>query len=148
VAEKAGEMLTKMVPDIRKTAELVQEIAAASREQDAGAEQINKAIQQLDQVIQSNASASEEMASTSEELSSQAEQLQHTMAFFQINGNGNGNGKQVVRRALAAHPAPRKKLAAAPPQPKALPKAQTRAATPGLALDMQTPGGDEEFERF
>ncbi|MFW6357490.1 MAG: methyl-accepting chemotaxis protein, partial [bacterium] len=82
VAEKAGEMLKRIVPDIQRTAELVQEIAAASHEQNSGAEQINKAIQQLDQVIQQNASASEEMASTSEELSSQAQQLQATMAFF------------------------------------------------------------------
>ena len=148
VAEKAGEMLTKMVPDIRRTAELVQEIAAASREQDAGAEQINKAIQQLDQVIQSNASASEEMASTSEELSSQAEQLQQTMGFFHIGDNG----KQARRRAVAAHGAPRKKLAAAP-QAKAQPKAQAKvqakpADASGLALDMGEAGGDEEFERF
>ncbi|HEX8947535.1 MAG TPA: methyl-accepting chemotaxis protein, partial [Dissulfurispiraceae bacterium] len=76
VAENAGQMLAKLVPDIQKTAELVQEISAASNEQNSGAEQINKAIQQLDQVIQQNASASEEMASTSEELASQAEQLQ------------------------------------------------------------------------
>jgi len=74
-----------MVPDIQKTAELVQEISAASREQDQGVEQINRAIQQLDQVIQQNASASEEMASTAEELSSQAEQLQETVAFFRID---------------------------------------------------------------
>ncbi|HYS43826.1 MAG TPA: methyl-accepting chemotaxis protein, partial [Geobacteraceae bacterium] len=80
VAEKAGALLEKMVPDIQKTSELVQEINAASREQDLGAEQINKAIQQLDQVIQQNASASEEMASTAEELSSQAEQLQSAVA--------------------------------------------------------------------
>ncbi|BBO68963.1 hypothetical protein DSCA_28930 [Desulfosarcina alkanivorans] len=84
VAESAGEMLSKMVPDIQKTAELVQEISAASNEQTTGAEQINKAIQQLDQVIQQNASAAEEMASTSEELSSQSEQLQDNMAFFRI----------------------------------------------------------------
>jgi len=97
IAEKAGEMLTKMVPDIQKTAELVQEISAACREQDSGAEQINKAIQQLDQVIQQNASASEEMASTAEELSGQAEQLQTIISFFHINqdevsNNINGNG--------------------------------------------------------
>jgi methyl-accepting chemotaxis protein len=85
VAEKAGDLLTKMVPDIQRTAELVQEISAASREQDTGAEQINKAIQQLDQVIQQNAGASEEMASTAEELASQAEQLQATIAFFTID---------------------------------------------------------------
>ncbi|WP_235264124.1 methyl-accepting chemotaxis protein, partial [Geoalkalibacter ferrihydriticus] len=85
IAEQAGKMLTQMVPDIQKTAELVQEIAAASKEQDAGAEQVNKAIQQLDQVIQQNASASEEMASTSEELSSQAEQLQQAIAYFKVD---------------------------------------------------------------
>ncbi|WP_224981968.1 methyl-accepting chemotaxis protein [Geomonas agri] len=86
VAEKAGGMLVQMVPDILKTAELVQEISAASREQGTGAEQINKAVQQLDQVIQQNASASEEMASTAEELSSQAEVLQSSISFFKIDG--------------------------------------------------------------
>lgn len=86
IAEEAGQMLSKLVPDIQKTAELVQEITASSKEQAAGVEQINKAIQQLDQVIQQNASASEEMASTAEELSSQAEQLTETMQFFKLNG--------------------------------------------------------------
>jgi len=85
IAEKAGEMLGRIVPDIQKTAELVQEISAASNEQNTGAEQINKAIQQLDQVIQQNAGASEEMASTSEELASQAEQLQQTISFFKVD---------------------------------------------------------------
>jgi methyl-accepting chemotaxis protein len=77
-------MLTKIVPDIQRTAELVQEISVASNEQNAGAEQINKAIQQLDHVIQQSASATEQVASTSEELSSQAEQLQETIAFFKV----------------------------------------------------------------
>jgi methyl-accepting chemotaxis protein len=85
VAEKAGEMLTRLVPDIQKTAELVQEISAASIEQTTGAEQINKAIQQLDHVIQQNASAAEEMSSMAEELSGQAGQLQDTMRFFRMN---------------------------------------------------------------
>ena len=83
-------MLEKMVPDIQRTAELVQEIAAASKEQDTGADQVNKAIQQLDQVIQQNASASEEMASTAEELNSQADQLQSIISFFKIDGNLSG----------------------------------------------------------
>ncbi|MBF0352741.1 MAG: CZB domain-containing protein [SAR324 cluster bacterium] len=82
VAEKAGAMLARLVPDIQRTAELVQEIKASSNEQNSGAEQINRALQQLDQVIQQNASASEELASTSEELSAQATQLQDTMSFF------------------------------------------------------------------
>ncbi len=84
VAEKAGDLLNTIVPDIQKTAQLVQEISAASSEQNTGTEQINKALQQLDQVIQQNASGSEEMASTSEELASQAEQLQSTIAFFKL----------------------------------------------------------------
>ncbi|WP_027368090.1 methyl-accepting chemotaxis protein [Desulfocurvibacter africanus] len=97
VAEKAGEMLRRIVPDIQKTAELVQEIAAASQEQSSGAEQINKALQQLDSVVQQNASAAEETASTSEELSSQAEQLQQSIAFFRLD-NVSGSG---ARRASA-----------------------------------------------
>ena len=88
VAERAGAMLAKILPDIQKTAELVQEINAASKEQDTGAAQINKAIQQLDQVIQQNASAAQEMASTADNLSSQAEQLQATVAFFRIGKVG------------------------------------------------------------
>ncbi|MDP2690320.1 MAG: methyl-accepting chemotaxis protein, partial [Deltaproteobacteria bacterium] len=88
IAEKAGEMLSKLVPDIQKTSELVQEITAASGEQNSGADQINRALQQLDQVIQQNASGAEELASTSEELSSQAENLQRTIAFFRLADQG------------------------------------------------------------
>jgi len=97
VAERAGAMLLKIVPDIQKTAELVQEISAACTEQNMGADQINKAIQQLDQVIQQNASASEEMASTSEELQSQSEQLLQTIRFFRL-----GKGEDATVRAMDA----------------------------------------------
>ncbi len=89
VAEKAGKMLSMIVPDIQRTAELVQEITASSNEQNSGAGQINGAIQQLNQVIQQNASASEEMSSTAEELSSQAGQLQDTIAFFKVDSKTN-----------------------------------------------------------
>jgi methyl-accepting chemotaxis protein len=98
VAERAGIMLDGMVPDIQRTAELVQEISLASREQDSGAQQINKAIAQLDTVIQHNASISEEFSATSEEiagqsamvagtaeeLASQAERLRDAVSFFKI----------------------------------------------------------------
>ena len=100
VAEKAGKLLTQMVPDIQKTAELVQEINAASNEQNTGASQINKAIQQLDQVIQQNAGASEEMASTAEELSSQAEQMQSSMDFFKLDNSMNN---QVYSQGNSQH---------------------------------------------
>ncbi|MFN2302676.1 MAG: hypothetical protein ACK2TV_03000, partial [Anaerolineales bacterium] len=82
VAEKAGEMLTKLVPNIQKTAELVQEISVASKEQNTGAGQVNRAIQQLDQVTQQNSATSEELSAIAEELTSQAEMLQNTIAFF------------------------------------------------------------------
>jgi methyl-accepting chemotaxis protein len=98
IAERAGEMLEKIVPDIQKTSELVQEITAASNEQRSGAEQINSAIQQLNTVIQQNASASEEMSSTSEELASQAEQLQETIAFFKLDGKSGFSKKQKTNK--------------------------------------------------
>lgn len=84
IAGNAGEMLTKLVPNIQKTAELVQEISAASKEQNTGASQINQAIQQLDSVIQQNSSTSEDLASTSEELATQAQQLLSTIQFFKV----------------------------------------------------------------
>jgi methyl-accepting chemotaxis protein len=104
LAEKAGKLLEQMVPTIRKTADLVQEISAASSEQSSGVGQINSAVGQLNQTTQQNASSSEELAATSEEMSSQAEQLQQTMSFFKLDGNGY--------RATAA-PAPRKNTAPA-----------------------------------
>jgi methyl-accepting chemotaxis protein len=101
VAERAGKMLAELVPDIRRTAELVQEISAASKEQNAGASQINGSIQQLNHVIQQNAGAAEEMASTAEELSSQAEQLQNTVAFFKVSETGRSSDSRSSDRYRA-----------------------------------------------
>jgi methyl-accepting chemotaxis protein len=82
VAEQAGDMIDQLIPRIRETAQLVQEIAAASEEQNTGAAQVTQAVQALDKVIQQNATAAEQMASASEELSRQAVQLQSAIAFF------------------------------------------------------------------
>ncbi|MFO7597907.1 MAG: methyl-accepting chemotaxis protein [Desulfocurvibacter africanus] len=171
VAEDAGRMLELMVPDIQRTAELVQEISAASREQDAGAEQVNTAVQQLDKtiqqlngaiqqlsgaiqqldtVIQQNASAAEEMASTSEELSSQAEQLQSTISFFSLGGNGAGTGSGIVRKSrqvkaqIALDTIP--KGGNGKSAPRSLDKA--KAAKPSGVLVRLNEDKDEEFERF
>ena len=112
VAEKAGSILHALVPNIQKTSELVQEIVASSREQDAGADQIAKSIQQLDSVIQQNASASEEIASTAEELSGQSEQLAEMIAFFTVderthglnrNSTQNRSGGNVKTQPKIAH---------------------------------------------
>ncbi len=143
VAEKAGEMINGIIPDIRKTAELVQEISAASSEQNSGAEQINQALAQLDQVVQRNASASEEMASMSEELSSQADQLQTTMAFFKTNQHERSSG---VRRS-APSTSRMHRGTSAPTYRTPTPTRET-----GLALadqqEQPSDGQDEEFESF
>ncbi|RTL38653.1 MAG: HAMP domain-containing protein [Rhodocyclaceae bacterium] len=86
LADQAGHLLQAMVPAIRKTSELVQEIAAASEEQSGGVAQISTAMHQLNQVTQQNASASEELAATAEEMSAQAEQLQQLIQFFKTGG--------------------------------------------------------------
>jgi methyl-accepting chemotaxis protein len=81
-AEEAGSRLDGLLPDIRKTGELAEEIAAAAREQSAGTEQIATAVLQFDQVVQCNSSTAEELASTAEELAAQAELLSSAIAFF------------------------------------------------------------------
>ncbi len=82
ISEDAGEMLNKIVPEIEKTANLIQEITAASKEQNAGVDQINSAVDQLNQVTQQNAAASEELATSSEELANQADNLKEIVSFF------------------------------------------------------------------
>lgn len=93
VAERAGSKLNEIVPDIERTAQLVQEIASASIEQNSGADQINNAIQQLNNVTQQNAAASEELATSSEELASQAEQLKEIVLYFNT-GNSNVSSRK------------------------------------------------------
>jgi methyl-accepting chemotaxis protein len=136
VAERAGKLLEKLVPDILKTSELVQEIAASSHEQSAGASQVNKALQQLDQVVQQNASSSEELASTAEELSSQAEQLQATVAFFQVDG-------QTAHRAAPRANTKKRALPHAGRNP-----ASPRAVTALVDLEADVEADDGHFERF
>jgi methyl-accepting chemotaxis protein len=150
VATEAGEMLTRLVPDIRKTAELISEISAACREQDIGASQINEAIQQLDKVTQQNAGASEEMSATSEELAAQAEELQASIAFFRVDNASrkepNHAGKLRATAAKMAAPVAAKRPAAASayrPAPVA-----TKGRGNGFALDMSMGGPDADDADF
>ena len=101
VAERSGELLAVLVPSIRKTAELVQEVAAASAQQASGVSQINRAMGHMDQVTQQNASAAEELASTAEELAGQAEALQQLVSTFRVAGMGYGGGHSAPRIRLA-----------------------------------------------
>ena len=85
LAENAGTKLLELVPDIRKTAELVQEVSIAAREQDQGANEINKALQQLDQVVQQSAVSSDKMTATAQELEDLSVEQRQAMAFFRLN---------------------------------------------------------------
>jgi methyl-accepting chemotaxis protein len=148
-AQAAGEMLGKLVPDIKRTAELVAEISAASREQNAGSGQINTAIQQLDKVTQQNASASEEMASTSEELAGQAEQLQSTIGYFRLDQQ---DGAPVRPVKSVAEPAAKKPILKTKPNGTAKPQRPAGKVNGGFSLDMgdarsQFDRLDSEFER-
>ncbi|CAK0776354.1 methyl-accepting chemotaxis protein [uncultured Gammaproteobacteria bacterium] len=140
VAEKAGGIINKLVPDIQKTAELIQEINASSQEQNQGAGQINMAIQQLDQVIQQNAGASEEMAATAEELSAQADMMSQSISFFNLGQ------QQTARRKPAQKPQ------AAKPQlahtQKRVTKALPAPAKKGGGVDLKMAASDDQFESF
>jgi methyl-accepting chemotaxis protein len=100
VSDNARDVLQKMVPEIRKTATLVQEISAASREQDQGSKQVSDSLQQLNQIVQGNASASEEVAATAEELNEQAANLGDSIAFFKLSADGNGRRRAEGSKAL------------------------------------------------
>jgi len=155
VAEKAGKLLSQIVPDIQKTSQLVQEITAASNEQNTGAEQINSAIQQLNQVVQQNASAAEEMSSTSEELSSQAVQLQEAISFFKVEKQGANKVSAMARTAKIGHMSPKPQAGKVhheiPPVIKGRNNGEVR--TSGAIIDLhdgESKGDevDKEFESY
>jgi methyl-accepting chemotaxis protein len=150
VARDAGNMLAKLVPDIKKTAELVEEITSACREQDVGSSQINQAIQQLDKVGQQNASASEQVSSTSEELASQAEQLQSTIAYFRIEQAAEERVAAPIDRAVNQLRAKAGTMAAAERparKPQAKPARALKAAGGGgFAFDMNDSEDDRDAD--
>lgn len=145
VSEKSGEMLGKLVPDIQKTAELVQEITAASKEQDTGTEQINKALQQLEQVIQQNASAAEEMASTTKELTGQSEQPISALSFFNTGEEAAARLRKPASKAIYAAA----DTSVKPDVPKQ-PTAAKSSARCGVSLHLSEKSDelDSELERF
>jgi len=129
LAEPAGLLLDEMVPGIRKTSDLVQEITAASQERAAGVGQINSAVGQLSQTTQQNASSSEELAANSEKMSAQAQQLHEAMGFFKITRGG----------AASQGAAPRESG-----RPRALPGASDRRrATAGRRTASPPPAAEE-----
>jgi methyl-accepting chemotaxis protein len=163
ISEEAGKKLAIIVPEIQKTASLVQEIAAASIEQNSGADQVNSAIQQLNQVTQQNAATSEEMATSSEELASQAEQLREIVAYFKIDSRrGYQNtaaapAKKAQSNTFAQTVAPKPAVAKKPIAPKPASAKYQATTKPGATKSSNTGSGvkldlgnvkDDEYERF
>ena len=131
-ADGAGQLISRLVPDIRKTAELVREIAAASAEQGSGATQVSKAMQQLDQVIQQNASASEEMSTGADALSSQAESLQNAVSFFKVAAHEQSQNRRPTAAARRKPSAQRSAAAHFEPATKSKP-----ASGEGLDIEIE-----------
>lgn len=145
ISDEAGVILEKIVPEIEKTAMLVQEIAAASIEQNTNADQVNTALQQLNQITQHNAAAAEEMATSSEELASQAEHLKDIISFFKVDKRNNTTIKGVaasLKQYGTAKKAPvqtRKMNTSAPVE---------KVTSQGVAFKMHDSNGDSGYERF
>jgi methyl-accepting chemotaxis protein len=148
IAESAGKLIDEIVPGIQKTAELVQEINAASSEQADGIGQVTKAIEQLDHVIQQNASATEEMASTSEELAAQAQQLQDAASFFKVEGKAKDIKSKPVAVPISGNA--RKNKSKVPADKETVSKVALKEEMPsseGVVIDMKD-AEDAEFERY
>ncbi len=127
VAENSGNMLSAIVPDIKKTAQLVKEISVASAEQNLSAVQVANAIDQLNRVTQQSSAISEEVASSAEELASQSEQLKMAVSFFKIETHINQ-------------------------MPAFFNQSQERTdqmnGDPGFTIDLGESSVDTEFERY
>ena len=135
IAGRSAEMFAELVPSIQKTSRLVQEITAASSEQNSGTKQINNAVQQLNQATQANASASEELSTSSEELAGLAERLKQTIAFFKLDSG------LLVAGADA-------KIKTARKRTKGFGRIQPMEHYKGVNLDLDAKGGDSDYEKF
>ncbi len=142
IASNAGMLIGDIVPQIKKTSDLVQEIDAASTEQARGIEENSKAIEQFDNVVQSNSTVAEEMASTSEELTAQAGHLQEIMSFFNV-GSFAGSQVHALPQNGGQNLAPQNRLSSPEPVKKAAQEQQALGAN--ISLEELDKG---DFERY
>jgi methyl-accepting chemotaxis protein len=145
ISDEAGKRLSAIVPDIQKTAQLIQEIAAASVEQNSGADQVNSAIQQLNQVTQQNAAASEEMATSSEELASQADQLLEIVSYFKIEKKSGITKKSIAKTSTNSNNTFKTNVSQYSVKP--IVKSQKTVSSNG-GINIELEEKDNEFEKF
>jgi len=145
ISESAGTMLETLVPDIQRTADLVQEISGAVREQDSGVSEINKALQQLDQVVQRSASSAEQMSSTSENLSAEADQAKASLSLF-MKSSGNSPAP-VTGKSSSNSVAPH----AVTPVQSTVASTQRETSSRnsgGIDIDLGDMDDNDDFERY
>jgi methyl-accepting chemotaxis protein len=156
IAEHAGQLLNTIVPSIQRTAELVQEIAAASEEQTAGVEQINRAVNQLDQISQQNAAASEELASAAEQLNSQSQHLLQMIALFDCKKDDPTLDVSIETQPKIEEKIPPKKPSPIPEKIVQTPPKKRQVIKPPTTLTMSMnnpnpkikPISENDFEKF
>ncbi len=116
LVNRSGQTLSEIVNSVKRVTDIVSEIAAASKEQLVGIEQVNKAVSQMDRVTQANASQTEEMSGTATSLLAHSVQLRDLVGRFQLDATS----KQVKRNTQAnkesgtSHRSPSKPLVPAP----------------------------------
>ena len=108
---QSGQTLELIVASIKKVADIVGEIAAASREQSAGIEQVNKAVMQMDEMTQQNAALVEESTAASQSMATQARALSQTMERYRVGESASNTAVSMSVRnrpsASPVHAAPR-----------------------------------------
>jgi len=141
IAANAGKLILEMVPQIKKTADLVEEIDAASAEQAKGVQENSRAVEQLNQVIQQNSSAAEELSASAEELNAQSNELMRSISFFKINKEYASQ----IRHRTTSSPA-EKKLQLPPVHPPKKTAAEENKKGEGIKLKLSD--SDDDFERY
>ena len=150
VSQRAGQLLSDIVPSINNTAKLVQEITASSLEQNSGAEQVNNAVQSLNLVVQQNAASAEEMAAGATELLKFAQNLKRQVSFFRLDDSVHANidmeQEIEIPEIVLEKEKVQNEFKAKPPVSK--PKS-FKAPSSGINLDMGSDDSlDSEYEKF
>ncbi|AWM36203.1 Methyl-accepting chemotaxis protein II [Gemmata obscuriglobus] len=106
LVNRSGDTLAEIVTSVKRVTDIVTEMAAASREQSTGIEQVNKAVSQMDSVTQRNASQTEEMSATAQSLTDQAAQLRDLVSRFKLGAGGSAPAARPAKRAAGPKPRP------------------------------------------
>ncbi|MGV8830076.1 MAG: methyl-accepting chemotaxis protein [Breznakibacter sp.] len=140
VTEEAAGRFVGLISEIENTTRLVQEIAAASVEQNSGVAQVNEAIQQLNGITQQNAAASEQLASNAEELSSQAEHMKEMVAYFKIDDSSGATAGRAKESSIKANPVSQAQITKA---------TKGKKGSDSIQIDLNMKSGFEsEYEKF